>query len=85
MYSTDFGSEKKVEEPNKFERDYLWNFQGFHRFSFSKIRINRETRKNMHGGQIFFCRVGLLYIYQNLARDVNFQDSLKKFQYLSCT
>ncbi len=49
------------------------------------FEILRETRKNMHGGQIFFCRVGLLYIHQNLARDVNFQDLLSKFQYLSCT
>jgi hypothetical protein len=40
MYSTDFGSEKNDGKPNKFEKDYLWNFQGFHRFSVLKIRIN---------------------------------------------
>jgi hypothetical protein len=39
---------------------------------FPKISNIRENRKNMHGGQIFFCGVGLFYIYQNLGKDVNF-------------
>jgi hypothetical protein len=40
MYSTDFDSEKIIGKPNKFEKDFLGIFQGFDRFSFSKIKIN---------------------------------------------
>jgi hypothetical protein len=35
-----FDFEKKVGKPNEFEKDFLMNFQGFHRLLFSKIRIN---------------------------------------------
>jgi hypothetical protein len=45
MYSTDFDSEKIFEKPNKFKKDFLRNFQGFHRFSFSKITINWKFQK----------------------------------------
>ncbi len=45
MYSTDSDSKIRVGKPNKFEKVFLRIFQGFHRFSFSKIRINWKFQK----------------------------------------
>jgi hypothetical protein len=46
--------------------------------------ITGKTEKTCTVVKFFFSGVGLFYIYQNLAKDVNFQDSLRKFQDLSC-
>jgi hypothetical protein len=69
-----------------FFKPFIWIYTTFVIIIYSLfyILLFSENRKNMHGGKIFFSGVGLFYIYQNLDKDVNFQDSLRKFQDLSC-